>query len=278
VKLGAVLHADALIARIDDDQVLLHAPAELLDLRRRLTNECHEHRIPLSGGAFDAGVPPRDGHIPARLHLPIGGERCHLGLEISTRTYEAVSAYLRTCGAVDTTADLLERIEMYEPDSVSELGGGVVLDHIEQGHSWDVRVPCDGIAELRAAVARAAQWAEQHDAALQMGDVEFPPVLAKELYVDLSPKSFDQEAEIVRALSYEPDDPEPLLFRTVRARMCVGIRQDGGRVWLILEPRQDRVVKSNDGAYAIGEHELARIGRAARVQGAVERELREHTL
>lgn len=139
-------------------------------------------------------------------------------------------------------------------------------------------VPCDSLAALRAAVARAARWAEQHDAALQMGDVEFPPVLAKELYLDLSPKSFDQEAEIVRALSYEPDDPEPLLFRTVRQRMCVAIRQDGGRVWLVLEPRQDRVVKSNDGEYAIGEHELARIGRAARVQGAVAQELREHTV
>jgi hypothetical protein len=307
VKLGAALRDQRLFARIDDDQIEVASPAELLALRWRLVNECHEHRVALSGGAFDAGIAATKGGVPARMHLDLGGDRCRFGLDIGegtatwsytnalahhARTYDAVAAYLRACGA-SVPADMLERIEMFEPDSVSEFDG-VTLNHIDQGRSWDVVVACDTTAELLACVERARRWAEQHQAELKTGVVGFPPVMTPELYLDMSwaaPDDFDQEEEIVRALASDPDleghassgpipgelkPPEPLLFRLVRKRMYVGIRQESGRVWLLLEPRGDRVVKANDSEYGISVEELVRIGRAARIRGAVERELRAH--
>jgi hypothetical protein len=273
VKLGAALRADALIARIDDDEIALASPAELLALRRRLTNACHEHRLPLSGGAFDGGVTPRRGSIAARLHLSLGHDRCHFGLETAA-SWEAVSAYLRACGVAGIDADLLERIEMFEPDSVVQFDG-VTLNHIDDDRAWDVRIACATTAELRNAVARTERWADEHDVALEAGSVEFPPV-----YVRPMATAFEEDfdAAIVHALAEERDENERLLFRVARARMCVGIRQESGRVWLLLEPKNDRVVKSNDDPYALDGKDLARIARAARIGGAVADELRAHVV
>lgn len=292
MKLSVALRDGLLVARYGDEERWLHDPAELLELRRCLVNECHERRIPLSGGAFDPGVEGRRGSLPARMQLAIG-DRMSLSLQIGQgtstwsyakalehygRTWSAVSALLRVFGVLEVTSELLEHIELFEQGSSRELGG-LTLEHLDEEHAWAVDVPCDTIADLSTAIERIVGWAERCDGSLEIDAVAFIGVLAPELYINLSwltTRKLDEDAELIRALAFTEEEPEALLFRVHRKQMSVGIRQSGGRVWILLEPRADRVVKSNDDTYSITLDDLDRMRKAARLKGAVERELLDH--
>jgi hypothetical protein len=279
----------------------------------QLTDWCHEHRVALGGGMFSTGMRERRGTIPTRIHLASEflvaiGEGVSTfsyakAMAHHQRTRDAVAAYLRACAGLpdallpellecrDERVEgelarayagggydaMLELVEEFHPSSSLQLHPTEMsLDHDDQGHHWSVTTPWKTPGGLRQAMERLEAWAERHDATVgTTGTVALAPVLPDEYFIDMSwtaPREFDQELETVRWLAHE-EHSEKLLFRVTRDQMAVGIRHDGGRVWLLLEPKTDRVVKSSDDPYTISDEELARIRRAASIRGAVEQEL-----
>jgi hypothetical protein len=223
------------------------------------------------------------------------------------RTREAVAAYLRACAGLAEQLEperaetrdarveneiarayaaggyegMLELIEEFHAGSrVSLHPTDLVVDHDDQGHHWIVTTPWNTAGDLRRAMERLDDWAARHDASIEAtSTVALMPVLPDEFFIDLSwmaPREFDQELETVKWLAHQPPHPDNLLFRVTRDQMAVGIRHDAGRVWLLLEPKADRVVKSSDDAYVLSDGDLARIRRAASLRGAVEHELTVH--
>ena len=228
-------------------------------------------------------------------------------MEHHRRTRQAVAAYLRACtGLVDELEpELMEcRDETIEAEIAQAHGAGgyetllelieeyhagtrvrlhptaVTLDHDDQGHHWSVSAPWTTADGLRQALQRLEHWASRFDATLESaGTVALIPVLPDEFFIDLSgiaPHQFDQDLETVKSLAYEPPHPDKLLFRVTRDRMAVGIRHDAGRVWLLLEPKRNRVVKSSGEPYSLSSEDIARIRRAAAPPSAVAAEIVAH--
>jgi len=264
-------------------------PAELHQLHSDLTNWCHEHRVALKPGALTLPPMPDGGGVPVFVRLTIGFDRCRLALEIGEGTstwsmavafahYErmrgAVAAYLRECGVI---ADhrLLESLESERVDEEVQFGK-IVISHLEQSHWWEVRQPCD---ELASDLERVRRWMEANDIRNRGTALAFPSVLEDELFFSLAwlaPKDWDQEKETVKGLARGEKNGERLMFRVWRDKMHVGIRHDGGRVWLLLNPDRDRVVKSSEDAYIVTAKDLERIRKAETPTRAVLRELESH--
>jgi len=235
-------------------------PAELQRLHSELTDWCHEHRVALTPGALTLPPMPNGGGVPVFVRLAIGADRCWLALEIGEGTstwsmavafahYErmrdAVAAYLRECDVIANDR-LLESLECERVDEEVTFGE-IIVAHLEQSHWWEVRQPCD---DLASDLARLRRW--------------------------MAPKEWDEEKETVKGLARIEENGDPLLFRVRRDRMHVGIRHDGGRVWLLLNPDRDRVVKSSEDAYVVTAEEMERIRKAEAPSRAVLRELESH--
>jgi hypothetical protein len=264
-------------------------PAELYQLHRELTNWCHEHRVALKPGALTLPPMPHGGGVPVFVQLTIGFDRCWFALDIGEGTstwsmavafahYErmrdAVAAYLRECDVI-ANYQLLESLESERVDE-EVLFDEIVVSHLEQSHWWEVRQPCD---DLASDLARLRRWMEENDIRLRGTALAFLPVLEDELFFSLAwmaPKDWDQEKETVKGLAMIEENGGRLMFRVRRDKMHVGIRHDGGRVWMLLNPDRDRVVKSSEDAYIVTAEDMERIRKAETPSRAALRELESH--
>jgi len=269
--------------------IALPSLAELHRLQRELTDWCHEHRVALKPGPLTLPPMPDGGGVPLFVRLAIGTERCWLALDIGegTSTFSmavayahydrmrgVLSAYLRECGVI-ADHHLLEALESERVDEEVPFGE-IVVSHLEEGHYWEVRRPCD---DLAPELARLRRWMEANDIRNRGTALAFLPVLEDEFFVSmawLAPKEWDQERETVSWLAASGEEGDRLMFRVSRDKMHVGIRHDGGRVWLLLNPDRDRVVKSSEDAYAVTAEDIERIRNAEAPATAVLRELESH--